>query len=198
MVWTRIGSLAAVVSVNVACCVGFGLAQTATPPAPPPKPAASPVSAEPENTTATYGDWVLHCQRAEMAGQIQRVCEVEQTLQAKGQGVVAEIAFGRRSAQEPLRLTIVLPPNIALPGAVRFAIDEKDEGAAELSWKRCLPGGCVADTEIRDEMLRVWRAQSGSGQIRYVIGSGQKVNVVFSFRGLAIALDNLAKIGAAQ
>jgi hypothetical protein len=52
-----------------------------------PKPAA--MSSEPESTTATYGDWVLRRERAGVTGQAQRVCEIGQRLEAKGQGVVA-------------------------------------------------------------------------------------------------------------
>ncbi len=202
----RFGPLAAAAIVALACGVAFVAAQTATPPvkpapaAPSPAPIAPPpVSAsEPQTTTATYGDWVLRCQRAQVAGQVQRLCEIVQTLEAAGKGVVAQIAFGRLSAKDPLRLTVVLPPNIALPGVVRVLVDGKDSDPAELSWKRCLPGSCVADSEMRDNTLRVWRAQSGSGQIRYAVGSGQELAVAFSFRGLAAALDNLAKAGAAQ
>ena len=175
-------------------------AQTApAPPKPAPSaPAPAPVSSEPQSTTATFGDWVLRCNRTTVANQPQRVCEVAQTLEAKGQGVVAQIALGRLSGKDPLRLTVVLAPNISFSHGVRIAIDEKDESPADLTWKRCVPGGCVADGDIRDEILKAWRAQSGGGQIRYAVASGQVVNIAFSFRGLAVALDNLTKAAASQ
>jgi invasion protein IalB len=163
-----------------------------------PAPAPAPVSSEPQSTTATFGDWVLRCNRTTVANQPQRVCEVAQTLEAKGQGVVAQIALGRLSGKDPLRLTVVLAPNISFSHGVRIAIDEKDELPADLTWKRCVPGGCVADGDIRDEILKAWRAQSGGGQIRYAVASGQVVNIAFSFRGLAVALDNLTKAAASQ
>ena len=161
-------------------------------------PALAPVSSEPQSTTATFGDWVLRCDRTTVANQPQRVCEVAQTLEAKGQGVVAQIALGRLSGKEPLRLTVALPPNISFSHGVRVAIDDKDETPADLTWKRCVPGGCVADGDIRDEILKVWRAQTSAGQIRYSVASGQVVNIAFSFRGLAVALDNLTKAAASQ
>ena len=169
----------------------------------PPKPASSappsaPVGSEPQSTTATFGDWVLRCDRTTVANQPQRVCEVAQTLEAKGQGVVAQIALGRLAGKDPLRLTVALAPNISFSHGVRVAIDDKDEIPADLTWKRCVPGGCVADGDIRDEILKAWRAQSGAGQIRYAVASGQVVNIAFSFHGLAVALDNLAKAAASQ
>jgi invasion protein IalB len=175
------------------------------PPAPPPKPAAAaapapaPVGSEPQSTTATFGDWVLRCQRTEVAGQPQRICEIAQTLEAQGQGVVAQVAFGRVTPKDPMRMTILLPANVSLPSTVRVGVDEKDEAPAELAWKRCLPGGCVAETEIKDEIVKRWRTQQpAQGVIHYAVASGQEVSVVFSFRGLAVALDNLAKTWAAQ
>jgi hypothetical protein len=72
-----------------------------------PQPAL--VGAEPQSTTATFGDWVLRCVQGTAPNQSQRLCEVAQTLEVKGEGVVAEIALGRLGPKEPMRLTIVLP-----------------------------------------------------------------------------------------
>jgi len=189
------------------CCI-TATAEVETPGAPPnrkgkgnaclPFQFGHVLSSEPQSTTATFGDWVLRCDRTTVANQPQRVCEVAQTLEAKGQGVVAQIALGRLSGKDPLRLTVALAPNISFSHGVRVAIDDKDETPADLTWKRCVPGGCVADGDIRDEILKAWRAQSGAGQIRYAVASGQVVNIAFSFRGLAVALDNLTKAAASQ
>jgi invasion protein IalB len=165
-----------------------------------PKPSSTPlppVSSEPQDTTASYGDWLLHCARADN-GAGPKLCEVRQTLQVKGQGVIAEVAVSRASAKAPWSLTILLPTNISLPSAVRIASDDKDESAAEIQWRKCLPGGCVAEGELREEILRYWRAQSAAGQIRYTLGTGQPVALSLSFRGFAVALDNLVKPAAAQ
>lgn len=178
-------------------------AQTSTPaPRPAQSPAAgsaaTPVSSEPQSTTATFGDWVLRCVREAPPDRPQRVCEVAQTLEVKGQGVVAQIALRRGSPKEPMRMTIALPPNISLSSKVRVSVTDKDENPCEVEWKRCLPGACVAEGEVRDDLVRTWRAQTGAGQVRYAVASGQQVSLTFSFRGLAVALDNLAKGAAAQ
>ena len=95
-------------------------------------------------------------------------------------------------------MTIVLPPNVSLSSKVRVSVTDKDENPVELEWKRCLPGGCVVEGEVRDDLVRLWRAQTGAGQIRYRLGSAQLLSLSFSFRGLAAALDNLAKGASAQ
>jgi invasion protein IalB len=193
------------VLATIACATLVGLPQPrAQTPAPRPAqspataPTSTPVGPEPQSTTATFGDWVLRCVRGAPPDSPQWVCEVAQTLEVKGQGVVAQIALRRLSPKEPIRMTIVLPPNVSLSSGVRVSVTEKDENIVELEWKRCLPGGCVAEGEVRDDLLRSWRTQSGAGKIHYVLGSTQPLGLSFSFRGLAVALDNLAKGVAAQ
>jgi invasion protein IalB len=141
---------------------------------------------------------VLRCVREAPRDCPQRVCEVAQTLEVKGQGVVAQIALRRLSPKEPMRMTIVLPTNVSLSSGVRISVTDKDENPVELEWKRCLPGGCVAEGEVRDDLVRFWRVQTGAGQIRYLLASAQLLGLSFSFRGLAVALDNFAKGAAAQ
>ena len=169
--------------------------ETPTPtPTPSPKPAA--VSAEPQSTTATFGDWVLRCEHP--AGG-QRLCEVAQSLEVKGQGVIAQLAFGRVPGKEGLKLTVLLPNNVSLTSGVRVAASAKDENPADLAWRRSLPVGCVADADVKEEWLKVWKAQAATpGLLRYALASGQAMEVAFSFRGLGVALENLAKAQTAQ
>ena len=172
-----------------------GTAQQAPAPA---KPTAetrpTPVGAEPEATTATYGDWLLRCQRIATVGTAQQVCDVTQTVQAQGQqNPLLQLSFGRSTPKEPMKLTIYAPVNVSFPSVARLAIDETDVQPAELIWRRCQSGGCVADLEIKDELLRRWRAQVGGGVIQIMDATGHEIAIPFSFRGLAQALDALLK-----
>jgi len=158
------------------------------------KPTPAPVGADPQSTTANYGDWVVRCQHVGDAATGRRVCEVAQIIQMQGgQGPVAQIAVVRPTAADPLRLTIVLPPNVSFPSSPRMAVDDKDAQPADLSWRRCLPGGCFADIEIKDDLLQRWRGQSAQGIIKFKDSAGRDVALPFSFRGFAQALDALAK-----
>jgi invasion protein IalB len=160
----------------------------------PAKPAPAPVGADPQSTTANYGDWVVRCQHVADGATGRRVCEVAQIIQIQGgQGPIAQIAVGRLTAADPLRLTIVLPPNVSFPSSPRLAVDDKDALPADLSWRRCLPGGCFADVEIKDDLLQRWRSQSAQGIIKFKDSAGRDVTLPFSFRGFAQALDALAK-----
>jgi len=159
-----------------------------------PAEAPRPVGSEPEATTATYGDWVMRCQRIAAANATQRVCEVAQSVQAQGQqNPILQIALGSLGAKEPIKLTIVAPVNLSFPSVARLAVDEKDQQPTEVAWRRCLPGGCFADLEVKDDQLKRWRAQAGTGLVKFLDAAGRDVVIPFSFRGLAQALDALSK-----
>jgi invasion protein IalB len=187
---------------GAALLMGTALAQTkptaqraAQPQAAAQAPAPAPVSSEPETTTASYGAWVLRCQRRSEAGAEGRFCEVDQSIVPQGQqNPIAQIGIGRPSPKEDLRITAVLPANVAFPSTPKISNGEKDVGI-ELVWRRCIQGGCVADNVVKDDTLRNWRAETAeeTGHLVFVEASGRTVNIQFSFRGLAQAMDAFAK-----
>ena len=153
---------------------------------------APPVSNEPESTTANFGDWTLRCSFVENAGQRVRLCEVIQSLTLQGQtSPFLQIALGRVSPKEPTKLTVVVPNNISFPSVVRFSIDDKDTSPIDLAWRRCLPGGCYADADLKDEQIDRWKQQSEKGQLQFEDAAGRKVTLPFSFRGLSQSIDAL-------
>ena len=160
--------------------------------------AQAPVPSEPNTTIASYGDWTLRCQRLDLSGKSTRVCEVAETIQLEGQAnPVAQLAIGRMAPGEPLRATAVLPTAITFPSNVRIS-EAKNGTPLSLEWRRCLPGGCFADTQIKDDLLVHWRGQSDPGQLTFKDAAGRDQSLPLSFRGLAQALDALAKESAAS
>ena len=150
--------------------------------------------ADPDSTTANYGDWTMRCRRLGEGAARRRICEVAQSIQTPGaQGPLAQIAIGRVAPNDPLRVTVVLPPDVSFPSTPRVAIDDKDPQPVDLIWRACQPGGCFADIEIKDEVLRHWRLLVGRGVITFLDHAGRSVLVPMSFRGLDAALDALAK-----
>ena len=177
-------------------------AQTAKPATPSAKPAAAPspatppvpVSADPASTSATYGDWIFRCQRVGSGDKAQRLCEVGQTIQVQGQQQpIAQIAFGRVAAADPLKVTVVLPTNITLPGLVQLSLGDKDPGPVDLTWRRCIPGGCIADATPTPDAVKIFRNAQDQGRLLFKDAGGRDVALPISFRGLAQSLDALAK-----
>ncbi|SEG34638.1 Invasion protein IalB, involved in pathogenesis [Bosea lathyri] len=176
-------------------CAGSAFAQAQRPPAPAQRPApAAPAPgsvSQPDNTTASYGDWIHRCQQ----GVGTRICEIVQTLEIQGQrGPVALIALGRPVRTEPYKLVVQVAPNVTLgPNAgVRLALGEKEEGTLA-AYSRCIPGGCFAEVTLSDEMLKRWRDYSESGQLRFPDAANRPVVLPFSFRGFQAAMDALAR-----
>lgn len=184
------GSLVAAAAVLAA---GMAGAQTA------PKAAPSPpaVSSEPAVTTASFGDWVLRCQRLGEGEKATRVCEVSQAIQVQGQaGPLAQLAVGRVGSEASLHLTVVLPVSVSFPSSVRVGLEEKEgreSAGMDLSWHRCIPAGCVADEAVREEVLKRWRTSSEAGRLTFKDAGGREVVIPVSFRGLDPALSALAK-----
>jgi invasion protein IalB len=152
-------------------------------------PAPGAVS-QPDNTTASYGDWVLRCQQSVAA----RVCEIVQTLEQQGQrGPIALVAIGRPVKSEPIKLVIQVPPNLALgdKAGVRVVVAEKDEALAV--FQRCLPGGCFAEASLSDDVFKRWRGFSEAGQMRYLDAGKREVSLPLSFRGFPAAAEALLR-----
>ncbi len=158
-------------------------------------PAEKGVSTEPsaQTSSATFGDWTLRCQTA-AAPQARRSCEVIQNVMIQNQSApFALVAFGKPTPEDGLHVTVVVPVNVTFPSSVRVATDEKDPQPAELSWTRCLPAGCFATAVPKEESLKKWRAASSPARVTFKSASGQDIAMQISFRGLAQALDALAK-----
>ena len=162
-----------------------------TPAAPPPAGQKMAV-AEPQKTTATYGDWVLRCLNpsAGVVSSNGKVCEIAETIR-EGQRPMAEIAIGRFNKTDPLRLTAHVAPNIALPSVVKF--DYREAHGITLNWRRCAPVGCFADAFLTDEQAKIFHEQTEPGAIQFFNAGGDPVKVPVSFKGLTQAMDALAK-----
>lgn len=158
------------------------------------KDAPPPVSAEPQNTMATYGDWVLRCTRTGDSAAGQRVCEIVQSFSIQGQqGLYAQVAIGRVGPKDPMKMTLLMLPNISFPSSVKVSAGDSDTQPLELIWRRCIPGGCIADAELKDDQVKRWRTATGNGHLQFKDANGRDVSVNVSFRGLEQALDGLAK-----
>jgi invasion protein IalB len=172
----------------------LGLSSLATAQTPPATTSEEqrPVDPEPSSTSASYGDWIMRCQRLGGGADAGRVCEAAQLIHAQGQeNPVAEVAIGRLRQTDPLHLTIVLPVNIAFPNPPRLSANGKDAEGLNLVWLKCLPGGCYANALLTDEVVRRWKDETDGRRIIWTDGAGRESAVGLSFRGLGAALDAL-------
>ena len=150
------------------------------------------VPAAPQQTTATFGDWTLRCVRPTGAA---KLCEVIQLVQQDGKPV-AQIAVGSVAKGQPMRLTILVPPNVTLGTAPQLVAAAGPGPTMGMTWRRCLPGGCIADGEIGAEALPRIQAWTQPGRITFADGAGRPVAMPFAPQGLTQALEALAAEGA--
>ena len=190
----RSGILGAIVFFGLGS-LGFAQLQKSEPPASASKIEPSrAVDAEPNSTFASFGDWALHCQHIGKGTETQRVCEVSQQIHGQDpQNVVAELAIGRVKKSDPLRLTIILPVNVTFSNPPSFSTDGKVPEPLDMGWRKCLPGGCIADTLLNDDVLHRWKTQTSAERIAWTDAAGGTLAIGSSFRGLAQALDALNK-----
>ena len=208
MIWstflsTRRGPVPSAFVAAVALGLSAGITRAQMPAAKPgtaasAQPAAVP--AEPGMTTATFGDWVLRCQRAGEGEKTERLCEVAQAMQVQVQGQaapIAQVAIGR-VGREPLRVTAVLPVAVSFPSTVQIQTGvepaiAKGPPPLDLAWRRCLQSGCFADAAPTEDVIKRWRNTSEPGRILFKDAAGREATISLSLRGLPQALDALAK-----
>jgi len=154
---------------------------------------APPVGAEPQNTSASYGDWILRCSRTADG---KRACEVEQPFQVQVQGQQApfgQLAIGHQNGAAAMHITFIMSPNVSFPSDVRLMTDEKDAEPVVLNWSNCVPAACRSDGEFKDNQLKRWKALTGNARLVFKTAAGQPFPITVSVRGLAQALDALGK-----
>jgi invasion protein IalB len=170
----------------------LSIGQTSKPPAPAVTETPRTGDAEPSSTSASYGDWIMRCQRLGEGADAERVCEVAQLIHAQDQqNPVAQVAIGRLKKTDPLHLTIVLPVNITLPTPPSLSLNGKDVDGLNFVWLKCLPGGCYANALLTDDVVRRWKDEKDARRITWNDGSGRESAVALSFNGLGSAIDAL-------
>ena len=198
-------ALAAIMLLTFA---GAAAAQQPVPPRPAaPRPAAPAQSAQqapaqqpgasevPQSTTATYADWVVQCLTRPGTPQekAEKLCEMAQVTQLQGKNVpFSRIAVERPTKEQPTKLIVQVPVNASFATPVRVQTADADPGMTS-PFARCVPGGCFAEFDLKEETLKKLRAATGVGKLSFADAGGHDVAVPLSFNGFAQAYEALLK-----
>jgi invasion protein IalB len=182
------------------------IATTASAQQPAPKPAApkaapapaappAPVSTQPsqQRTTATYGDWEVVCE-IQAGPPVQKVCYMDQSANVQGQPI-SRVVIPLQAKGEPVKIVVQVPANVSFAAPVRIiadAKDAKDPGVAAV-FRRCVPAGCAAEVDLKDDQQSRFRAATEAGKLIYKDAADRDVTVPVSFKGFAQAYDALLK-----
>lgn len=181
-------------SISLACAALIGEAGIAAAQAPATTPPANwpaPAPAAPQQTTATYEDWIVRCE-TRPGPPPQKFCEMVQFTQAQSGGVISQIAIGRPAKGQPVKLVIQLPIGVWLPTGIKLTTGAKDAGLLT-TFKRCLPAACFTDAEINADTIKKFRTATDAGQILFKDGNQKDASLPVSFKGFATAFDALQK-----
>jgi invasion protein IalB len=164
-----------------------------TPPSPPQQMTQAPTAVEaPQSTTATYADWVVQCQ-TRAGPPAEKICDMGQVTQLQGKNVpFSRVAVSQPVKGQPIKFVVQLPVNASFAANVRVQTSDTDPGVAA-PFARCLPGGCFADFDLKDDVVKRMRAASGAGKLSFADAAGHDVSVPISFNGFAQALDALVR-----
>lgn len=143
----------------------------------------------PDMTSETYGDWIIRCHQIDSV----KRCEMSQTLILQGQTApIALIAFGREKKGDPLRMVIQLPTNITFEGGVKSTL-ANGEPVIDMTFRRCFPSGCFADTTVTDAQINKLKAHADPLNIKFKDGTEREIALPLSLRGFGPALDALLR-----
>ena len=150
---------------------------------------SSSVAQTPQSTSATYGDWVVHCETGDQGA----ACEMTETTQVKDTNQVASvIAFGAAKGNAPTKVAFQIAVNVWLPTGIALTTPDGQSVIAS-NFTRCVPGACFAETEVNRSVVQKLRAIRDQGSLRFKDSSQKDVAVPVSFNGFSQAYDALAK-----
>jgi invasion protein IalB len=76
---------------------------------------------------------------------------------------------------------------------MRVSMDHKAAQPFELAWRRCVLGACVADGDPSAAVTQCFCARTERVHLTFNDAGGRDIALPLSLRGLAQALDALAK-----
>jgi invasion protein IalB len=154
--------------------------------------AAAPTIDAPQRTTATYDDWVVQCE-TRPGPPVEKFCDMAQVTQVQGRNApFSRIAIARPVKGQPIKLVLQVPVNASFASDVRVQTGDSDTGLA-VPFARCVPAGCFAEFDIKDDVLKKFRTASGVGKVSFADSTGHDVAVPLSFKGFPQAYDALGK-----
>jgi invasion protein IalB len=152
----------------------------------------APAHPAPQQTTATYEDWIVRCETRQ-GPPPRKSCEMVQFTQVKGQpGVLTQIAIGQPVKGQPIKLVIQVPISVWLPTGVKLLANSKDP-AITANYRWCVPTACMAFAEIKDDTIRKFKAAAAPGKLEFKDVKQKDIALPVSFKGFSSAFDALSK-----
>lgn len=155
------------------------------------------VASAQQSTSATYSDWVFQC--ANEGSPPKKICDIAQVTQVRGKNITfSRVAMESAAKGKPEKLTIQLPVNVSLRDPVEIQIPGTPSSTLSATFDRCVPVGCFASAQIKDDVFRKFNATEGMGKVTFKDAAGRDIAVPMSFKGFRQAFDALSKASPAK
>lgn len=141
-----------------------------------------------------FGDWSVQCERAPL-GQ-DDPCEMSIFVNDQG-ARVAEFSVSRIDLPDDVVAVarIRTPLEVLLPPGVEIGVDGNQAG--RVPYLACTPQFCVAEIQLRDKDVGVFK-RGGEANLGIVsLGGAQAISLDISLTGFTAAFDSLSPIAAA-
>jgi invasion protein IalB len=123
----------------------------------------------------------------------QKNCDMEQLAQVQGQAnPISRVAIPLPQKGEPPKLFIQLPINVSFTVQIKVTTNDKDAGITT-PFRRCVPAGCFAEIELKDDLQKKFRGSTEAGKITFKDAADRDVAIPLSFKGFAQAFEALLK-----
>jgi invasion protein IalB len=123
----------------------------------------------------------------------EKTCDMAQVTQLQGKNLpFSRLAVARPVSGQPIALVVQVPVNASFSAPVRIQTADADPGMT-VAFARCLPAGCFASFELKDDVLKKLRTAPAAGKLSFADAGGHDITVPVSFNGFAQAFDALAK-----
>lgn len=154
-----------------------------------PAGAQETTDAGPSTLSETYDSWTVQCAKITTGGQTTRNCQMSQELQQpESRQRVLLFAVAPKQGERASKATLILPFGLRLSEAVRIEVDGKElfRGA----FTTCLPGGCISEIDLSDEIVNQMRALEKLTVVM-TANDGQGVRADVSLAGFGAAYRRL-------
>lgn len=155
------------------------------------------VASAQQSTSATYSDWVLQCVNS--GSPPKKICDIAQVTQVRGKNIkFSRVAIESAPKGKPEKLTIQLPVNVSVRDPIEIQIPGTPSSTLSGTFDRCVPVGCFASVQLRDDILKKLNANEGTGKVTFKDAAGRELAFPLSFKGFHQAFDALSKMGPAR
>ena len=144
-------------------------------------------SAEPEQTTATYGEWTVRC----VAREALPPCDMLQVAMEQGSGrTVLRLSLAHLGERDRIGVQAWVPLGVWVSAGVQIQADGQEVVLAGFGFTRCEGSGCFIEGVVEESSLAPFKRGKEGGLV-VLDSAGSPRGVRLGFSGFTAALETM-------